>query len=92
MRALRLLRLGVLIALSAAGQQNQRGTIPAPQRGQDLRKGVYYALVIGVDRYQHLPVLKPRRTMPPPLKTRCASTMVLRPGCCWMRRPPAPLS
>ena len=58
MRVLVSLSLGMLIPLSAAGQLTQRGTIPEPQPGRDLRKGAYYALVIGVDRYQHLPVLK----------------------------------
>lgn len=58
MRPLPLLWLGILIALLSPAQQNQRGAIPAPVRAQEVHKGAYYALIIGVDKYQKLPALQ----------------------------------
>ena len=58
MRALLSLWVGILIFLPAPAQQTQRGAIPVQAPAPDVRKGFYYALVIGVDQYQHLSVLK----------------------------------
>jgi len=58
MRALLSLWLGILLAIPFAAQQNQRGAIPAPPPARDVRKGSYYALVVGIDQYQQLPILQ----------------------------------
>jgi hypothetical protein len=58
LRPLPLLWLGILIVLLSPAQQKQRGIIPAPVRAQEIGKGSYYALIIGVDQYQKLPALQ----------------------------------
>jgi Caspase domain len=50
--------LAILCAFPIQAQHNQRGLVTPPPQAEKVPQGIYYALVIGINQYQHLPILQ----------------------------------